>query len=187
MANRDTQFSYFRVTNGHMLFDGEEQAKKLGCTGEIEVESEIKTITKKCEGVDKEKRSQVVGQKIKFVGHIEREVLNDIFGINTNGLKKGVYAYGKNSLGKVGTLTWDAYDMMETDVELLAFPKVSVASGLTLGIKNGEDEVAEIEVEFSVTEDDYGQFMYRAFKSEATEVAEKWHTKFESKNMQKGL
>src|SRR3712207_7088144 len=76
MAQRDTQFSYFRVTNGHMLFSGEEKAKKLGCTGEIEVESEIRTVTKKCEGIDTEKRTQVTGQKIKFVGHIEREVLN---------------------------------------------------------------------------------------------------------------
>lgn len=187
MAQRDTQFSYFRVTNGHMLFSGEEKAKKLGCTGEIEVESEIKTVTKKCEGIDKEKRTQVTGQKIKFVGHIEREVLNGVFGIDTKGLKTGVYAYGKDSLGKTGCLTFDAYDLMETDTELLAFPKASVASGLTLKIKNGEDEVQEIELEFSVTADEYGNFMYRAFKSEATEVSANWHTKFESKNMQQGL
>jgi hypothetical protein len=186
-TNRDSQFSYFRVTNGHILFENESESKKLGCTGEIEVESEIRTIVKKCEGVDKEKRTQVTGQKIKFVGHMERDVLNTIFGIDTKGLKPGVYSYGKNSLGKVGCLTFTAYDLMETDEEYLAWPKASVTSGLTLGIKNGEEEVAEIEVEFAITADENDNFMYRGFKSEIGELANTWHTKFDASKLKQGL
>ena len=179
-TQRDSQFSYFKVTNGHILFAGESASKKLGCTGELELETEIKTIVKKCEGVDAEKRSAVVGQKLKFVGHIERDVLNSIFGIDTAGFKPGVYAYGKDSLGKVGCLTFSAYDLMETDEELLAWPKATVGSGLTLSIKNGEEEVAEIELEFSITADEAGKFMYRGFRSELGTVADTWHTKFDA-------
>ncbi len=179
-ATRDSQFSYFKVTNGHVLFAGEETSKKLGCTGELELETEIKTIVKKCEGVDAQKRSTVVGQKLKFVGHIERDVLNSIFGIDTKGFKPGVYAYGKDSLGKVGCLTFSAYDLMETDEELLAWPKATVGSGLSLSIKNGEEEVAEIELDFSITADEAGMFMYRGFKSELGNVADTWHTKFDA-------
>lgn len=182
-TQRDSQFSYFKVTNGHILFAGESTSKKLGCTGELELETEIKTIVKKCEGVDAEKRSAVVGQKLKFVGHIERDVLNSIFGIDTAGFKPGVYAYGKDSLGKVGCLTFSAYDLMETDEELLAWPKATVGSGLTLSIKNGEEEVAEIELEFSITADEAGKFMYRGFRSELGTVADTWHSKFDASKL----
>lgn len=182
-TQRDSQFSYFKVTNAHILFDGEAASKKLGCTGELEVESEIKTIVKKCEGVDKEKRAKVVGQKLKFVGHIERDVLNKIFGIDTTGFKPGVYTYGDSSLGKVGCLTFSAYDLMETDEELLAWPKAAVTSGLTLSIKNGEEEVAEIELEFSITADEMGKFMYRGFRSELGQLADTWHSKFDASKL----
>lgn len=176
---RDSQFSYFSITNGHALIKGEEKSKKLGCTGELEVESETKTITKKCEGVDKESRSIVVGQTIKFVGHIERDVLNEAFGIDTKGLKEGVYSYGKNSLGKQMCLTWTAKDLMETDEEYLAFPNCTANTGFALSIKNGEEEVAEIEMEFKVSMDDFENFMYKGFKSELGELAKTWHTKFD--------
>lgn len=182
-TQRDSQFSYFSVTDGHFLEKDQEEAKKLGCTGELEVESEIKTVVKKCEGKIKESRAIVESQKLKFVGHIERDVLNTIFGINTEGLKPGVHSYGTTSLGKSGTLTWTASDLMETDKEYLAFPNCSVNSGLKLTIKNGEEEVAEIELEFIVSADEYGQFMYRGFESEIGDLKNTWHTKFESKNM----
>ena len=170
-TQRDSQFSYFKVTNAHILFEGEAASKKLGCTGELEVES------------DKEKRAKVVGQKLKFVGHIERDVLNKIFGIDTTGFKPGVYTYGDSSLGKVGCLTFSAYDLMETDEELLAWPKAAVTSGLTLSIKNGEEEVAEIELEFSITADEMGKFMYRGFKSELGQLADTWHSKFDASKL----
>lgn len=183
---RDSQFSYYEVTNGHIFFEGEEEAKKLGCTGELEVESEIKIITKYCEGVAKDKKAKVVGQKLKFVGHVEREPLDKIFGIDTKGMKPGVYAYGSDSLGKVGCLTWTLKDLMETDEEYIAFPRATVASGFKLTVKNGEEEVQQIELEFSVTEDENKKFMYRGFKSELKGLEATWHKKFEPSKVKAG-
>lgn len=182
---RDSQFSLYKITNGHILFDGEEQAKKLGCTGELEVESEIKKVTKVCEGVPVQEAPRVTKMKLKFVGHVEKNVLVDIFGLNSDKLKTGVRGYGELSKGKKCTLTWDAYDLFETDTLLLAYPNVTIADGLKYKIKNGEDEVAEIDIEFTALKDEYGYIYYEAFGSEATEVKENWHKKFESKNVQK--
>lgn len=185
-VTRDTQFSLYRITNMHVLFAGEETSKPFGCTGELELEATTKKVTKMCEGVEKEARSKIESMTAKFVGHVEKDVLRKIYGIDTTGLKPGVYAYGTDSFGKVCTLTADAYDLMETDKLLIALPKCSVTSGLKMSIKNGEDTVAEIEVEFSVGADENGKFYYEAFESEAEAVKTAWHTKFDPKTMVQG-
>lgn len=184
--NRDSQFSLYKITNGHILFEGEEKSKGLGCTGELEVETEVKEVSKNCEGVVKETLSKVTALKLKFTGHVEKDVLRDVFGVSNKGLKPGVYSYGINSKGKKSTLTFDAYDLYETDTLLLAFPICASSSGLQYSIKNGEDEVAEIELEFTCSADENGNFYYEAFGSEAVDVKEKWHEKFEPKNMTQG-
>lgn len=180
---RDTLFALYEITNGHYLKSGESKSKDLGCTGELSVETEVNEVELKCEGRTKKTKSFPKSEKIKFVGHVPREILREMFGINTNGMKAGVYKYGADSLGSNFTLTFDAYDLDRSDTLLLAFPVCSLASGFQLSLKNGESEVAEIELEINVGLDENGAFHYEAFKSEATAVAAKWHEKFDPKTM----
>lgn len=179
-AKRDEQFSIYKVTNANMLFEGDLAAKKFGDTGELEVAAKTKEINKIAEGTIVDTKSKIEEMTLKYVGHITREMLRDVFGISTEGLKAGVYSYGANSKGKKGTLTFDEYDLWETDTLMIAYPVVTIASGLELKIKNGEDEVAEIELEFKVLPDKHKNYHYEAFKSELDEtLVNEWHTKFD--------
>lgn len=183
-AKRDEQFSIYKVTNANMLFEGDLAAKKFGDTGELEVSAKTKEINKIAEGTIVDTKSKIEEMTLKYVGHITREMLRDVFGISTEGLKAGVYTYGANSKGKKGTLTFDEYDLWETDTLMIAYPVVTIASGLELKIKNGEDEVAEIELEFKVLPDKHKNYHYEAFKSELDEtLVNEWHTKFDQEKI----
>lgn len=182
-VQRDTQFSLYKITNMHILFAGDEESKKFGCTGEFTIESEVKKVVKNCEGVEKESRAKVESAKAKFVGHVEKDVLRKVYGIDTKGLKPGVYAYGVDSLGGKFSLTAECYDLFETDKLLIAMPVCSVTSGIEISIKNGEDTVAEIELEFSLGADENSKFYYEGFASEISTLTENWHKKFDPKAM----
>jgi hypothetical protein len=183
-VKRDEQFSIYKVTNANMLFEGDLAAKKFGDTGELEVSAKTKEINKVAEGIIVDTKSAIEEMTLKYVGHITREMLRDVFGISTEGLKSGVYSYGANSKGKKGTLTFDEYDLWETDTLMIAYPVVTIASGLELKIKNGEDEVAEIELEFKVLPDKHKNYHYEAFKSELDEtLVNEWHTKFDQEKI----
>lgn len=186
-VTRDTQFSVYQITNMNILFKGEEQAKKFGCTGELEIESEVKEVSKFCEGVKKESRSKVESVKAKFVGHVEKDVLRRVYGIKSDKLKPGVYSYGTDSIGDICALTADVYDLFKTDKMMIALPNCSVTSGMKFSIKNAEDTVAEIEIEFTCGTDENGNFYYEAFESEADDVKSFWHTKFEPSKVVQGV
>lgn len=185
--SRDKQFTTYKITNAHVKFDDSQTAKKFGCTGSLSTESTIKNITKKCEAVVVDSVTQITAMKIKFQGHVDREVLRNVFGIEHEGLKEGIYSYGTNSLGHKACLTFDAYDLRKTDKLMLAFPNCSASSGLKFNVKNGEDTVAEIELEFNVNVDENNNFYYEAFESEMSgnseELKEKWHNNFLSSDM----
>ena len=100
--------------------------------------------------------------------------------MDRDNLIEGVEAYGKNSIHKEFSLTLHVTD--EDGVEKLkAYPKCVVANaGPARKIENGAEEVAEFEVEISVTPDAYGEGLYEALVDELDDdtVADTWMTAF---------
>lgn len=173
-------FETYRITNGHVKFEGDVAAQELGCTGALEVETETREVVKKCEGRIVDKKIIIESMSMTLTGHIKVDTLRKIYGIDTTGLKAGVYSYGNKSIPKRGCWTFDALDLYEENKKLMAFPKTVNTTGLKLSIENGGDEVAEVELEMSVMPDSEGEYYYEAFEADVTDAAVKtgWHTNF---------
>lgn len=179
------QFDNFEITNGQFRSKSEgvfQEAQGIGCTGKLEISAETRTITKKCEG--KTAKEVVVIDKLvgTFSGHMTIDMLRKVFGLTTNGLKKGVYGYGNRSYSGQGSLTWDVYDIARENRKLIALPNMSWTGGFKLNVENGQDEIAEVELSFSALIDENGNFYYEAFDDdEETDrtVIQGWNKNFE--------
>lgn len=158
---------------------GEKQAGiPFGCMGTLDAETEMVEKTKNCEGVI-ETISIPQYMTVTVEGHIKKDVVRDLFGIKTEGLKDGVYSYGISSKGKRFVFTADVIDEFEDVVQLIAFPKGSSVTGLTLSIDNEADETPYMELEFRANADEKGNFYYEAFYDEVEEAIQTaWHTEF---------
>lgn len=183
MANVVTDFDITRITNMSIQFfknGTQEPGTKFGCVGSIERETESKEVMKKCEGIEVKKLSKPMKSNLKITAHVPVGVLRDYFGLRTDGLKAGVWAYGTLSKGLDFVLTADEIDEFENVTKLVAYPNCSNAAGFGAKIENGADEVAELELEVTALPDESGEIYYEAFTNELTDqtVAEQWHTQF---------
>lgn len=177
-------FDSTKITNGSIQVlgtDGNQvPGKPFGCIGSVEGETEIKKIIKICEGVETNKISKPIKMNLTLSGHIQVNILRDIFGLQNTTLKAGVYSYNVKSLPKEFTFTADVVDEFGDQTKLIAFPRVKATSGLKITISNNEDELAEIELELTVYPDSADNFYYEAIISELADqtLANTWHTTF---------
>lgn len=180
------QFDNYEVTNGQFIEKGK-TAVVLGCTGQLSIEAETKTITKKCEGKTARESTQVIKLNGTFTGHMPVGVLRSVYGLTNKDLEDGVHGYGSKSIGASGILTFDNYDIGRENHKYLAFPNMNWTGGLKYSITNGQEEIAEIEVAFSALVDENGFFYYEAFEDDVTkeEVKTKWNKEFTSELVKK--
>ncbi|PFR53910.1 phage tail protein, partial [Bacillus cereus] len=115
------------------------------------------------------------------------KVLRDIFGITNKNLKEGVFSYGVDSIGKDFAFVAEEVDTFEDVSRYIAFPNCTSATGFIKSITNGEEELAETELEITCLADEFDQFYYEAFVSElAPEDVKMWMTAFDPAKVQKG-
>lgn len=154
---------------------------KFGSVGSIEGETTLKEIIKMCEGVEVKKKTRPEKIDLTISAHIPVAVVREFFGLKTDNLEPGVYAYSTNSKGKEFIYTADVIDEFEDVTKLIAFPKCVSATGFKFAVENGADEVAEMEVEITCYPDEQGNLYYEALVSEIDEfsgIAASWHTNF---------
>ena len=183
MATVIEEFDSTKITNASIQFirgGVKVPGMKFGCIGTIEGETEMLEYVKNCEGRESKKITKPQRMTLTISGHITVEVARSIFGLKSEGLKPGVYSYGDTSTGERFVLTADVIDEFEDQVKLIAFANCSSNTGLQINIENGGDELAELEMEFTVLVDDNGKFYYEAFEAEVEdpEVIAEWHTDF---------
>ncbi|WLR44480.1 phage tail protein (plasmid) [Bacillus carboniphilus] len=183
MATVIEEFDAMSIKNVALQFikgGTKEDGKPFGCVGTIGGETEMKELIKRCEGIEAKKTSKPQKHNLTVSAHVDCQVLRDIFGLKTDGLKTGVYSYGTASKGANFVLTADVIDEFEDVTKMIAFPNCSTASGLKINIENGADEVAEIELEFTALADDSGELYYEAFVDELEDdvVKTDWHKNF---------
>lgn len=179
------EFDAVSIRNASIQFiknGTQEQGTKFGLVGQIEGETELSELTKKVGNLEVKKVVKPNKMNLTVSGHIPVKVLRDYFGLTNLNLKPGIYAYGTLSKGHRFVFTADVVDEFEDLVKLIAFANCNNTSGFKITIENGSDEVAMMELEFTVLADDLGNFYYETLVAELSDqtVAENWHKEFKS-------
>lgn len=172
-------FSEYELREMAIKVNGESAYAAANCVGSLEEELEVKTVTKNCRGTVLKTRAHGAGNgTLNISMHIPYDIFNEIYGLDINGLKSGVKAYGRNSVHKTFSIAAHLYDE-DGEEKYKAYPNCIIQSALSRSIENGADEVAEIELEVSVMPDDYGNCMYEALAANLTaELKAAWMTGF---------
>lgn len=182
-------YSDFEIKDSAIKFEDDEISTKIGCVGSFEETMNSKTITKKCEGVVTKSVTRGDGTgEIVLSLHMRYDLYLKSFGMASDGLVEGVYAYGQSSIHKLFSLTARVLD--EDGVEKLkAYPKCTISSGKVMKIENGAEEVAEGELTIAVTPDEHGFGVYEAIANLITDetVKSDWLTNFTPDLVQKAV
>lgn len=185
--NYEKTYSDFEVKDSSMKFEGDQLAKKMGCVGSMEEAMNSKTITKKCEGEVVKTKTRGTGTGELTVSlHMRYDLYVQSFGMASDGLIDGVFAYGRNSEHKPFCLTTRVLD--EDGVEKLkAYPNCTVSSGKAMKVTNGEEEVAEGELTIAINPDEHGNGVYEGIVTSITDenVISEWLNNFTPELVQK--
>lgn len=155
-------FSNFEIKNASIKFNDDTAGTftKLGCVGSADEELAVTVISKNCEGVLAKTVSRGAGSgTVSMSLHMKYDLYVKAFGMDQEGLKDGVMAYGRNSRHKEFTLVAQIFDE-DGNEKLIAYPRAIMASAPAFTIENGAEEVAEIEIEINLFADDDGNVKY---------------------------
>lgn len=174
-------FSEYEIKNSAIKINDSTSTKfeKVGCVGSIEEALDCITVIKKCEGVVKKTVTRGSGTgETKITLHMNYNLYVSIFGMDQEGLKEGIYAYGTGSRHKEFCYVAEVNDE-DGNIKYIAYPRCSVKTGPANKIENGGEEVQEIEMTFSLYQDDYGNCKYESPEVELDEETKgKWMTEF---------
>lgn len=174
-------FSEFEVLDSAIKWQGsEEPAKRLGCVGSLDESMNVMSISKKCEGVISKQVTKADGTgELKVNLHMKYEFFKTAFGQEFQNLKKGVLAYGRNSVHKHFCYTNRVVDE-DGENKYVAYPDCVITSGIAHKVENGATEVAEVELAIGVSPDEFGNGRYEALESQLDDedLKGKWLTEF---------
>lgn len=173
-------FSEVEAKKIGIKIDGAEKADTNECVGNWEEEMTNKTVTKKCRGVVQKTRTRGTGNgTVKATLHMQQDLFADMYGMQQEGLKDGVIAYGTKSLHPMACITVEVLDEDDNE-KLKAYPRATIQTALARKIENGTEEISEIELEFSIMPDEYGNGLYEAVVTDLTdaELKTKWMENF---------
>lgn len=177
--------SEFEVKKIGFKFADAEAYQTVECIGSMEEDMAVKTVTKKCRGVVRKKRTRGTGEgTVKLTVHIPYAIYVEAFGMKLDSLKDGVYAYGENSVHKNFAMVADVEDE-DGNEKLKAYPNATMNTGVVRKIENGAEEVAELELEVGVMPDKFGNGLYETLVEEGDEeTANEWMTAFDPEDHQ---
>lgn len=177
--------SEFEVKKIGFKFEDSDAYEAAECIGSMEEDMAVKTITKKCRGVVRKKRSKGTGEgTVKLSLHIPYAIYVKAFGMDLDSLKDGVYAYGENSRHKVFSMVAHVEDE-DGNEKVKAYPNGVMNTGVVRKVENGAEEVAELEMEVGVMPDEYGNGLYETVVgADDEETVNEWMTAFEPEMVQ---
>ena len=179
-------FSDYELDELGFKFEGEAAYMSAKCIGSSEEEMEVKVITKTCRGIVAKERVKGTGRgTVKLTAHIPYDIYTAMYGTELDTLIAGVKGYGRNSIHKNFSMVAHVVDE-DGEEKLVAYPNCVVKTGKSRKIENGAEEVALIELEVSVSPDEYGQGLYETLVADVDEtVAAAWMTAFTPELVQK--
>lgn len=182
--NTITEYENFEIEEASVQFLGSngtpENAIAFGCIGSLTVEPEVEEIVKNCGRTQISATSKTKYLNVTIEAHLKRGVAEKVFGLDSTGLKEGVYGLSASAVKKDFIFTAVVYDMTRAIKKLIAFPLVSNVSGFSLNLDNSATEVQTMSLDFRAMKDSNNMFYYEAYESEITDndVKTKWLTEF---------
>lgn len=165
-----TTFDNVSIKKIAFMFKGAESADVTDCNGQLEGETEMQTIEKKCGAAVVKTKSKPVGMTVTITAHVPVVVFRKFYGLkHDERLKPGIYSYGPDSVGVDFALAAEVVDDFEENSKLLAFLSATSNTGLTFTIENGADEVAALELETKIMTDQFGKYYHEAIVAELDE------------------
>lgn len=160
-------------------FKGQETAIPTDCNGQLNGETEMQTVEKKCGSTVVKSKAKPIGMTVTITAHVPVVVFREFYGLkHDDRLKPGIYSYGPDSVGTDFSLAAEVVDDFEENEKLLAFLSATSNTGLTFTIENGADEVAALELETKIMVDELGKFYHEAIVAELEEdLTDQWMSK----------
>lgn len=125
-------------------------AKSFGCMATLSAETEMREVIKKCpETGSSESKAMPIKHTITLAGRFPADVIREVNGLDSVGLRQGVYGYGPLSRGSNFILTLDIMDEFEDVTKKMAYPKCTNINGLAYEIDNEADEYGYMEMEIT--------------------------------------
>ena len=176
-------YSPYEVDQLAIKVAGDTEYTRDDCIGKMTVERETKTVTKKCRGVIKKRKTKATGNgTITLSLHCKLVLYRKLHAMTNEGLQPGVYAFDNTEAMPEFSLTARVKD--EDDVIMYkGFPRCKIEEINAFEIENGGEEVAEIELKASFMPDDYNKGEYEGLEDEMTGQvlnAYNWMTDFSS-------
>ena len=180
-------YSYFEVDQLAIKVSGDNDYTRDDCVGSLNVERETKTVTKKCRGVVKKRKTKPTGNgTITLSAHVKLALYRKLHAMTNEGLQAGVYAFDNTCSMPEFSLVARAKDE-DDNIMFLGYPLCKIEEINALNIENGAEEVAEVEMKINYMPDAYNKGEYQALADEltgSTLTAENWMTEFSSENAQ---
>lgn len=141
----NTYFDAEKITAGNFTpVSG--TAMDLGCTGSLSGDTDVRTITKICEGSPVKEVSKPRFMTLTFSGHLYTEAYRELFGLKADVVLTTKFAYGVNSKNKMGAFKWEVENLEGTEKKTITFPNAVVNTGFAFSYENGAEEIAEVEL-----------------------------------------
>lgn len=176
---RAIDFSKWELRKLAIKLKGATEYKHADCVGTLEEEFEMKTVTKSCRGVVKKSKTKPIGGTLNLSLHIPYDLYCGMFDMERDDLIEGVQGYGINNVHQEFSAVGELYNE-DDEMMLVAYPNCVNAAGPNTNVENGSEEVAEVELEITLTPDENGYLRYEALPDELTDqtVKTKWMTEF---------
>ena len=129
---------------------------ELGCTGSLSGETEVRTVTKICEGNPVKEVSVPLFMSLTFSGHLDVEAYRELFGLKADETVLTKFVYGSASKNPMGSFEWTVENLEGTEEKTIVFPNAVVNTGFTFSYENGLEEIAEVEITIKAMPDATG-------------------------------
>lgn len=183
-----TVFSEYEARELNIIFPDNSYVT-VECLGTIEEEATVRKVEKKCRGVVRKSRTRGTGSgTIKISAHMPYQGYLKLHAMDSDDkLIDGVHAYGNKSLHPNVVVTSDLYDE-DDNRKFKAWPKCTATTGPVRKTENGAEEVAEVEIEFAYSPDDYGNGVYECLYADLEDDTAKtsWLTGFKPEMVHDG-
>ena len=123
-------YSYFECDQFAMKVAGDNAYTRDDCVGTLEVERETKTVTKKCRGVIKKRKTKPTGNGTVTVKlHIKLDLYRKLHAMTNEGMQPGIYAFNNTKSMPEASITARVLDE-DDNIRFMSIDKIHTETWL---------------------------------------------------------
>ncbi|HEM7224428.1 TPA: phage tail protein, partial [Enterococcus faecium] len=114
-----TTFDNISIKRIAFNFKNAGNAIATNCSGQLDGETEMQTVVKKCGATEVKSKSKPINMTVTITAHVPMEVYRRFNGLKQDGrIKPGIYSYGPDSVGEDFSLAAEIVDDFEENRKL---------------------------------------------------------------------